>query len=45
MTFFRQPFAGCSEKTNRGAWLIDMNNYFIEFQLVEHVDKTGHPRL
>jgi hypothetical protein len=24
---------------------IDLNNYFIEFQLLEHIDKTGNPRL
>jgi len=26
-------------------WLIDLNSYFIEFQLLEHIDKTDIQRL
>ena len=34
-----------AKKMKRGGRLSDLDSFFIEFQQVEYIDKTGHPRV
>jgi hypothetical protein len=40
----RQPERSAETKKQFIGRSMDLNNYFFEFQLLEHIDKTGNPR-